>query len=604
MPEENELISQVVFKINGTDASAEMMHDLGELVVDTSMYLPDMFSIQLNDPDLSWMDNALLGIGKEVEISIKTGNTRKTLTSAEIVAIEPEFDDTIGVAITIRGYDKSHRLHRGKKNRVFKEKTDSDIVKNIASERGLTVNIESTSVKYEHVFQDNQTDMEFIQERAQRNGYQAYVENSTLYFKKASTTSSSGVTLEWGQNLKHFRSRYSAAGQVSEAEVHGWDIKKKEAVVGVKKTPEGTPTVDSKTHGGKLAESAFGTSPGLYKSQAVGTVAEANALAQADLNENCLNFFQAEGICEGDPDIRAGKQVTIKGIGSRFSGKYTVTRAIHRYDLAGYVTEFEISGHQANTLPQLLAASDNRPAYGVIIGIVTNLEDPDNLGRVRVKFPAISDNLESGWVRVASPMAGPERGMEFLPEVNDEVLVAFEHNDFNSPYIIGSLWNGKDKPPEGNSAMLQNGKVKKRLIKSRTGHVITLDDTDNGENISIVDKAGQKIFINSSSGKEKIEIIDKGQNKITLDATNKSVSIESAMDMMIKAKGKLQIEAATGINVKSSTTLNMEGSTGVDIKSNAATNIKGTTTSIQANAQAELKGNAMVTVQGGIVKIN
>jgi uncharacterized protein involved in type VI secretion and phage assembly len=202
-------------------------------------------------------------------------------------------------------------------------------------------------------------------------------------------------------------------------------------------------------------------------------------------------------------------------------------------------------------------------------------------------------------------MAGSGRGIQFIPEVNDEVLVAFEHNDVNRPYIIGSLWNGQDKPPEDDNKIVSQGKVQKRIIKSRSGHIITLDDTDNAENISIVDKVGQKIVIDSSSGKEKIEVIDKtGKSKITMDAAKQSVAIESAMDLTIRANGKLQIEGKTGINVKSDTNLQMEGSAGVDIKSNAAMNIKGTTTSIQGQATAELKSSGMLTVQGSLVKIN
>src|SRR5271170_858207 len=80
--------------------------------------------------------------------------------------------------------------------------------------------------------------------------------------------------------------------------------------------------------------------------------------------------------------------------------------------------------------------------YGVAVGIVSNNKDPMNLGRVRMKFPWLSDDHESDWTRMASLMAGPGRGAYFLPEVNDEVLVAFEHGDVRRPYVIGGMWNG------------------------------------------------------------------------------------------------------------------------------------------------------------------
>lgn len=193
---------------------------------------------------------------------------------------------------------------------------------------------------------------------------------------------------------------------------------------------------------------------------------------------------------------------------------------------------------------------------GVVIGIVTNNKDPDDLGRVKVKFPWLSDSDESNWARVISPMAGKERGIYFLPEVDDEVLVAFEFGDINMPYVIGSLWNGKDKPPQMNS----DGKNNMRIIKSRSGHLIKLDDTD---------------------GAEKIEIIDKSEkNKIVIDAKNEKISIISNKDILISApNGKVTIEA-NDIEAKSNASTKIEASAGMDLKASGNMNVKGATVNL------------------------
>ena len=193
---------------------------------------------------------------------------------------------------------------------------------------------------------------------------------------------------------------------------------------------------------------------------------------------------------------------------------------------------------------------------GVVIGIVTNNKDPDDLGRVKVKFPWLSDSDESNWARVISPMAGKERGLFFLPEVDDEVLVAFEFGDINMPYVIGSLWNGKDKPPQTNS----DGKNNMRIIKSRSGHLIKLDDTD---------------------GAEKIEIIDKSEkNKIVIDAKNEMISIVSNKDISISApNGKVTIEA-NDIEAKSNASTKIEASAGMDLKASGNMNVKGATVNL------------------------
>ncbi len=590
----------MTFKIDGQTPSDPMTRNIREVVVDTSIYLPDMFVIHFNDPDFSWIDSTLLEIGKPAEISAQaSGESSATLLmKGEIVAIEPELTEGAGATIAVRGYDKSHRLHRGKKSRVFQQSTDSDIVSKIAQENGLDVSVDSTSAVYDHVFQDDQTDMEFVHDRARRVGYLSYVENDKLYFSNAAATSAV-ATLEWGKNLTNFQARFTSAGQSAESEVRGWDIKQKQVISGAKTSPTGTPTVAGTNHGGNMARDAFSiTAKEIVNNRPVNTQSEADLLSQSILNDNCQTFFQAEGTCHGNPAVRAGKLVEIKKIGQRFSGNYLVTRAVHRQDVAEYTTHFEISGYRANTISSILSVPGVHHSYGVVVGIVTNVKDPDDLSRVKVKFPTISDELESNWARLATPMAGAERGIQFIPEVNDEVLVAFEYDDINRPYVIGALWNGKDKPPKPSSEVVgSSGKVEKRIIKSRSGHVITIDDTQSAEQISIVDKAGQTILLDCSSGGEKIQITDKANSKIVMDGAQRSISIESAMDLSIKATGKIEIDGQTGVKVNSA-------GGNLELTSNMQASLKGMQTSVEGTGTAEVKSSGPLTVRGAIVNIN
>lgn len=194
---------------------------------------------------------------------------------------------------------------------------------------------------------------------------------------------------------------------------------------------------------------------------------------------------------------------------------------------------------------------------GVTAGIVTNNQDPDKLGRIKLKLPWLSDDNETGWVRIAVLMAGADRGTVFLPEVGDEVLVAFEHGDINSPYVIGALWNSKAKPPEGNA----DGKNNIRKITSRSGHEIIFDDNSEQkkEKVEIHTKAGHKIVLDDSAGQEKIEIIDKtGSNKMIIDSVQNAINIESAMQLKIKAN-VVEIEAATSLTLKSNAVVTVQG---------------------------------------------
>ena len=217
--------------------------------------------------------------------------------------------------------------------------------------------------------------------------------------------------------------------------------------------------------------------------------------------------------------------------------------------------------------------------YGVVAGIIINNKDPDKMGRVKVKIPRISGDEESNWARVVSFMGGKERGGFFLPEVDDEVLVAFEYGDINMPYIIGSLWNGIDKPPEENA----DGKNNIRVIKSRSGHIIKLDDTENNEKIEIVDKT-QK-------------------NMIIVDTKNNKISIKSDKDIEISApNGKISIEAKE-IQTKSTESTKIEAKE-IQTKSSASTKIEALEIQTKSSATTKIEATAKVDIKAPMIDVN
>ena len=188
-------------------------------------------------------------------------------------------------------------------------------------------------------------------------------------------------------------------------------------------------------------------------------------------------------------------------------------------------------------------------------GVVTNNQDPDNLGRVKVSFPWLAEGEESAWARVVTPVAGAQRGLFWLPEVGDEVLLAFEHGDPGRPYVLGGLWNGTDTPPtdagDGRDV---------RVLKSRSGHLVRLDD---------------------SSGAEKIEIVDKsGSNTIVLDTAANTITLTSGKDIQLKApQGKILLEAQE-VQVSSSAATKVEASGSLTVQASGSLTLKGSTVMI------------------------
>jgi len=194
--------------------------------------------------------------------------------------------------------------------------------------------------------------------------------------------------------------------------------------------------------------------------------------------------------------------------------------------------------------------------FGVVVGLVTNNQDPDGLGRVKVRFPWLSDVDESFWARLAAPMAGKQRGTYFLPEIDDEVLVAFEHGDVRFPYVLGALWNGQDVPPVTNG----DGKNNIRVIKSRSGHVVKLNDED---------------------GKETIEIVDKSKkNSIVIDSANNTITVTTDKDITLSAaQGTIKL-TAQNVEITSSNTTKLNSSGNMNVEAGGTMTVKGATVNI------------------------
>ncbi|MCZ7545571.1 MAG: phage baseplate assembly protein V [Anaerolineae bacterium] len=353
--------------------------------------------------------------------------------------------------------------------------------------------------------------------------------------------------------------------------------------------------------GGEAAQEALASSARqVVVRRPVASQAEADAVAQALLDEINAGFIEAEGTAHGNPALTAGQVITLEDLGERFSGKYMVTAVVHTYTAqeGGYETHFTVEGARPTLMSDLVngapvdGAHDGARWGGVVPAVVTNNNDPDNMSRVKLKFPWLDDGLESAWARVSAVGAGNERGLFWLPEINDEVLVAFEHGDFNKPYVVGSLWNGQDAPPEAAREAVKSGKVHTRTLKTRTGHVIRLVDDETGEQF--------------------IEIIDAAEGThIKLDAKSKKLSIACQSDINIEADGTITLKAQRDLEINAvgelklkGRTVKVEGDTNTDVKAGAALKLQGAQLSAEGSATAELKAGGNVTVRGALVQIN
>lgn len=579
---------QLYLKIKGQQASEEMMQNLLEVKVESNSHLPAMFSLTLQDSEFTWIDSTIIDVGNEVEIEIETDEiidepspTRDQLFKGEITAIEPEFGKSGNPLLSVRGYDKGHRLHRGRHQRAFQDLKDSDLANQLAGEADLSPDVTATNVTHGHLYQNNLTNWEFLKERAQRVGYDCYVDDGKLVFKEPAQ--GTAVELIWGQNLVSFYPSLSSAGQVSEVEVRGWDPQGKTAIVGTKKTATDlTPEIGVSGSGWDAAK-GFGDAKLTIVDQPVYSADEATKLAESVAAELSGDFVRAEGTAFGHPRIMAGKTVEIKGVGQRFSGKYYVTRAVHKYHKGMYETQFSVTGRNPLSVTALVHKANGRSAgriYGLVVGVVTMNEDPDEKGRVKVKFPWMADDVESNWARVAAPMAGPDRGFFCIPEVDDEVVVGFEHGDVNFPYVVGSLWNGSDAMPIAPGTAMNGSEVNQRIFRTRIGHRLVFDDVGGKGEITLVDSS-DTYQMKLDAANENL-VVSAGEHVITLDKAGNQISIKSPGKIIIESTEDTEINcmnfkvtAKSGLEMKANAQLKLEGSAGAQLSSPAQTVIKG-----------------------------
>jgi phage protein D/phage baseplate assembly protein gpV len=628
----------IIIKIDGKE-NTDLIYDLTEVVVDTNVFIPAMATLSIHarydiqSDKFDYIDDEnLFKIGAELKITVETdeifeesGKVTNDIFIGEITALEPVFNFDGTSYLTVRAYDRAHKLTLGKKSQAWLKVKEGDIVSKIAGDISLSSDVSLSGglngITHEHVFQFNQSDWDFLWSRARAYGYQVYVIDKKLYFNKAGTVRDTGSdpgNLVWGANLGEFRPRVSVKGQVNEAVGSGWDVQKKERIEkkvtsGAKPTPASEIGISEK--GSAAVKKAFSSAPTAVIENFAPIMNYADAYAQAVFDDAESQFITAEGEClQGDPRLLAGKKVKVEGVGTRFSGSYYVTEARHVWQGGLYQVQFNVTGNTPNILSHLLQPEMNRNGQGdqfingVAIGIVTNNDDPDALGRVKVKYPWFSDELESDWVRVSAPSAGEERGILFTPEINDEVLVAFDHGDSGRPFVIGGLWNGKDKIPAGTAAVVSDQKVNQRIIRSRSGHLVILDDTDGKEQIIVQDKTEKNsIVINSSENTMTLltdgNMIFEAGKDILMKCTGK-FTVNSDGDFALDSKGGAELKSSKAFNVQSQMSAKVAGGQSeLDLAASGST-LKGMKVDVKADTAAAINGSIMVEIKGGLVKIN
>jgi phage protein D len=429
------IISHIYIVVAGQALAPETHGRVVGVTVDQQVHLPRMFEIRLHDPNLELLDNGPFDLAAPVKIQARiAGRDPVTLIEGEVTALEPDFRRGMIMELVVRGYDRSHRLYRARNSKTYLNVKDSDLARELAAKAALKSQVEPTATVYDHIYQSNQSDLQFLQQRARRIGYECFVDSGVLYFRKPKVDEVA-ATVTWGDDLLSFRPRLTISQQVTETVIKGWDVQRKQPIIGKAGGGNLYPKLKTQKNGAQLADT-FGASRMVLVDQAVMSQAEADILAAARQNELSGAFIEADGEAFRRPDIQAGRLLAIKGLGSRLSGNYLVTRATHVYTSAGQKVLFNVTGARSGLLTEQLQGTTSLQWAGAVTAIVTNTDDPKGWGRVKVKYPWVAEDEESFWARVVSAGGGPDSGLAAIPAIDDEVLVVFQHGDFNQPIVL------------------------------------------------------------------------------------------------------------------------------------------------------------------------
>jgi phage protein D len=593
-------------KIGGADLPSEYARALTESWVDQGAGVPAAFRLTFRDPYRLILGKLGVTFGTKVVLTPMADGqgAGDPLLTGEVTGLEADYDGT-GTFTVIRGYDYGHRLLRQRRVAAYRNQNASDIARKLAAQDGVPIGrIQSTKTVYDFISQSNVTDWDFLARLADENEMVMSVDaDGKFQFVQPKPSSGapspktegdkSPFVLQAGHDILRLRSAVTAADQVAKVESRGWDVTTKKKI---------TATSPGTSNPGISIGTTPGAAAGKFKAAKLvetGTPydkqKEVTFAADALADDVTGSFAELEVVVRGNPKLRPGVPVALADVGAPFEGKYTVTSVRHAFgDGKHYEAWVTVSGRQWRSLYGLTSGgADTSPRLpSVANALVTDVNDPLKQGRVRLQFPWLDDAYVSDWTRTVQ-MGGLGGGGIFPLDVNDEVLVAFDRGALDHPFVIGGLYNGRDKPTVVGDVPLHDTvrkKASRHTVSDRDGNRMDLLSQKTG---------GRKQGVRLISGDKQLTVfLDRTKTEIVVDSKG-SVTIKGSRSVSVEAGTDLTLSARRNVTIKSGGLLNIQGRGMVNVKS-----LTGAVT-VDAMGALNLKALGAATLSaGGAVQVN
>jgi phage baseplate assembly protein gpV len=594
--------------VDGIPLPPDVSQAVRRIEVESQVNLPSSCEMEFADPELTIPLECGLEIGAFVQVRAVLGNdpVGSCIFFGRVESLEIQYENVGGKVSVVRAYDEGHRMMHGQKSTGYPLMTYSELAEVVGAEYGIVTLATPHPVLHQMIVQSNETAWDFLVRLGREIGYVVFVEvdpvlgNSTLIFGPAMPAESAppptGIEvspLSFGigdERVISVQAFVSGSGITSTASARGWD-----QTLGMPSVGE-SPTASETTLNSILPEelglSLGGAGQYVNFRNLYGNEAEVESASFGLSTRMAGAYSNIEIQMRGNPSAMPNRALGLSDAGV-LTGEYTITTTTHTFvpDLYGYRTAVVCSGSEDRTLAGLQDAAEvDDKFYGVYPAIVTDVEDPEMLGRVLLSFPWLSENYVSPWARVVQAGAGAMLGMQILPEPTDEVLVAFENAQLDSPYVLGGLYSQERQAPIPFSEVVQ-GTPMIRAYTSRDGHQVIFNDSPENTSLTINTTRGASCMIRLSP--------ETGIEILTIE--EQPIVITSASDITLNSEGEVLVNSASvTINGEADVSISAEGA--LEISAVGALNLAATTVNIEADAELTVAA-PIVNVSGGIVNL-
>jgi phage baseplate assembly protein V len=452
-------------EIDGSPLPLGAAAALASVRVQQGLSLPSLCEVELVDPpaelDARW-------IRPGASLRVQVADAEPALFDGDVTAVELCYGPSRARAMRIRGYDFLHRLRKRQPVRAHVQVTVADLVRELTGDLGLPVEAVADGPMWPWIVQWRQSDLELLADLAARCGLHLAVRDRVLHLFTLEGIGEP-LALVAGENLLEVAVEVNAESACRTVDAAGWDVHRVEAQRGRATQARLGRRVDASVS----PQDVGGTGRRMLADQPAPTGSHLEAAAQAELDRCAAREVVLRGVAEGDPRLVPGARVQLGGVAPTIAGSYVLASANHLVDATrGYVT-------QLSTEPP--PGPPRAPAAGAAVGEVSQVDGAS--GRVKVALTSFGE-VETDWMQVLSPGAGPKKGLAAFPDVGDRVLVLFTGGDPAQGVVLGGLYGAEGPTDPG----IEGGAVRRFTLRTAAGHVLRLDDEK--RTLRIEDAAG------------------------------------------------------------------------------------------------------------------